>query len=102
MRAPSTSDSVAAMPTPAVRKAPRRRARGTANTVQLMVHVEPAVKELLDSMASAAGVHQWEVVTAALIQIAETTDPNGVPAALVDADQPTLLDPPRRLTLRTA
>lgn len=57
-----------------------------------MVHVDPDIKQLLDEMAAAAGVNQWEVVTAALLQIAETTNADGVPAALATSAQPLLVE----------
>lgn len=77
---------------PAPRKSPRRRPRGTANTVQLGAHVDVEVKRLLDSMAIAAGVHQGEVITVALQQIALTCNTDGVPAALASSAQPSLID----------
>lgn len=73
------------------RKVPRRRPRGTANTVGLMVHVDPHVKGLCDRMAAAADVNQWEVVTAALLQLAATVNDDGIPAALTSPAQPSLI-----------
>lgn len=88
---PSGTSTVARMAsTP--RTSLRRRPRGTANTVQLGVHVDLDVKQLLDNMAAAAGVNNWEVVTVALLEIAKTTNADGVPAALASSAQPSLVD----------
>lgn len=79
-------------PMATTRKGPRRRPRGTAQTVGLMVNVEPDVKRLLDDMAAAAGVTLWEVVTTALLELGQTTNADGVPAALATSAQPLLVE----------
>lgn len=75
----------------------RRRPRGTANTVGVMVHLDLDVKAVLDQMALSANVHQWEVVTAALKLLVTTTDANGVPAGLSQPDQPALVEDAREV-----
>jgi hypothetical protein len=57
-----------------------------------MVNVEPDVKQLLDDMAAAAGVTLWEVVTTALLELGQTINADGVPAALATSAQPVLVE----------